>query len=196
MKRLKGPELKAPDLKVPPVARDLFQDLRDRRLLPLLALVLVAIVAVPFLLSDKSEDEEGTPGALATPQSEAAQAARLTVIEATPGLRDYRKRLRARVATNPFEQRYTAPVLDGAELRSETVTTTGSEATSTSTSTSTSTPGSSTGGAVVESPSNGGGGGDRGSSGSAKAPPITLFTFVVDVQYSRTEEHADGSVEM
>ena len=36
---------------------DLYYDLRERRLLPLVALVLVAIVAVPFLLSSGSEPE-------------------------------------------------------------------------------------------------------------------------------------------
>ena len=51
MKRLKaGPELKMPDLKMPQFLVDLYWDLRDRRLLPLVGLVLVAIVAVPFLL--------------------------------------------------------------------------------------------------------------------------------------------------
>ena len=39
---------------MPPFLVDLYYDLRDRRLLPLLALVLVAIVAVPFLLGGGS----------------------------------------------------------------------------------------------------------------------------------------------
>ena len=41
------PELKAPDF-----LADLYYDLRDRRLLPLIAVVVVAIVAVPFLLGE------------------------------------------------------------------------------------------------------------------------------------------------
>jgi len=40
MKRLKGgPELKMPELKMPPFLVDLYLDLRDRRLLPLVAFV-------------------------------------------------------------------------------------------------------------------------------------------------------------
>ncbi len=194
MKKLKGPDLK--DLKVPPVLMDLFQDLRDRRLLPLLALVLVAIFAVPFLLGGSSEEEENSssPG-LAAPPAQTAETARLTVVEAKPGLRDYRKRLRARVATDPFKQRYTAPVLEGAELPAETSTSGGSESTSNTTTTE-----SSPGAAVVESPTGGGGGADTGSggggNGGGQAPEITLFTFAVDVQYAHTEEKADHSIEM
>jgi hypothetical protein len=193
VKKLKGPDLK--DLKVPPVLRDLFQDLRDRRLLPLLALVLVAILAVPFLLGSSPEEEDSS-SPLAAPPAQTAEAARLTVVEAKPGLRDYRKRLRARVATDPFKQRYTAPVLEGANLPAETSTSGGSE----STSTSTTAPESSTGAAVVESPTDSGGGASPGSgdggNGGARDPQITLFTFAVDVQYAHTEEKADHSLEM
>ena len=57
MKKLKGPDLKMPDFKVPAFVSDLYYDLRDRRLLPLVGLVLVAIVAVPFLLSGGSEEQ-------------------------------------------------------------------------------------------------------------------------------------------
>ena len=116
MKRLKkGPELKMPELKVPPFLVDLYWDLRDRRLLPLVALVVVAIVAVPFLLGGGSE--ELAPPAfcghrdVAAPTREAAEAASLTVVQAKPGLRDYRKRLAGRKPTDPFKQRYTAPRL-------------------------------------------------------------------------------------
>ena len=56
MKRV-GPELKMPDMKVPKGVSDFYQDLRDRRLLPVIALVVVAIVAVPFLLGDSQEAE-------------------------------------------------------------------------------------------------------------------------------------------
>jgi len=191
VKKLKGPDLK--DLQVPPMLRDLFQDLRDRRLLPLLALVLVAIVAVPFLLGGGSEEEGDSPS-LAAPPAQTAETARLTVVEAKPGLRDYRKRLRARVATDPFKQRYTAPVLKGAELPAETSTSGSSESTSTTASTESAT------GLVVESPTDGGGGADPGpgdgGKGGGGGPEIALFTFAVDVKYAHTEEKADHSIEM
>lgn len=124
MKRLKkGPELRMPELKVPPFLSDLYWDLRDRRLLPLIALAVVAITAVPFLLSGGSKAPPAKPAVgVATPSAEreAAEAASLTVVEAKPGLRDYRKRLAGRTPTDPFEQRYTAPSTSGAELGSQT----------------------------------------------------------------------------
>lgn len=122
MKRL-GPELKMPDLKVPPFLADVYYDMRDRRLLPVVALVVVAIAAVPFLLGDS---EESLPAPMAA--EEAAEAARLeiagdsslTVVEAKPGLRDYHKRLRGRTPADPFKQRYTG-LPAGAQLESSEV---------------------------------------------------------------------------
>jgi hypothetical protein len=143
---------------------------------------------VPFLLSDSPEEEAAGPSFAAAP-GQTAEAARLTVVEAKPPLRDYRRRLRAREATNPFKQRYTKPVLKGAELQSETVTSEGSESTPTT---------ESSGGATVESPGTTGGAGSEGSGkGSGGQPPkLTIFTFAANIQYAHTEEKAGGSVEM
>lgn len=110
MKRLKGPDLKMPDVNVPPFLADVYYDLRERRLLPLLALVVVAIAAVPFLLGSS---EEAPPPPITETAAEAAEeeisdGSTLTVVEAHPGLRDYRKRLRGRTPTDPFKQRYTS----------------------------------------------------------------------------------------
>lgn len=198
MKRL-GPDLKdlkISNLKAPDFLVDLFYDLHDRRLLAPIALALVAIVAVPFLLSAGAEESPATESGAATASAEleVAKAPTLTVVEAKPGLRDYRKRLAGRKPTDPFKQRYTAPALKGSELRSE-ASAGGSGTSSSSTSKSTT---ESSGGAAVESPTSGGGGGsDEGSSGSEGQPPkLTIFTFAANIQYARTEEKADGSVEM
>jgi hypothetical protein len=112
MKRL-GPELKLPklgssSLKAPPVVADVYHDLRDRRLLPLVALVVVAILAVPFLLAE-SQEPASDPG-LGSVESSGGPVAGdsgLTVVRSTPGLRDYRKRLKGRTPTDPFVQKYT-----------------------------------------------------------------------------------------
>ncbi|HEX6603183.1 MAG TPA: hypothetical protein VF030_11130, partial [Solirubrobacterales bacterium] len=192
MKRL-GPELKKPDLKVPGVLRDLYNDLRDRRLLPLVALVLVAIVAVPFLLSESPEEEPAAVPPLGITPGEAEQASELTVVPATPGLRDYRRRLRARSATNPFKQRYTEPVLKGAKLQSESETSGGEKSSKSKTDT------SSSGGIVVDETTGGDqGNGDRGGDNpDQQLPPDTrLFTFAIDVQIAKTETLPDGTVKM
>jgi hypothetical protein len=119
MKR--GPELKLPDVWVPKFLEDLFYDLKERHLLPLVALCLVAIVAAPILLSGGGEEApEPTAPPVATGSSAgASQDASLTVVRANPGLRDYRRRLRGRKPTDPFKQRYTAPELKGAKLGSK-----------------------------------------------------------------------------
>jgi hypothetical protein len=111
MKRL-GPELKMPDLKnlkAPDFLADVYYDLRERRLLPLVALVVVAIATVPFLLGGDVEEPAPPPalGAGAVEEAEEAASTRLNVVEATPGLRDYRKRLRGRSPSDPFVQKYT-----------------------------------------------------------------------------------------
>lgn len=200
MKRLKGPDLKMPDLKVPPIAADLFHDLRDRRLLPLIGLVLVAIVAVPFLLgSDSEEALPSTDGMsiIEELKAEAADPASLTVVEAKPGLRDYRRRLRGRQPTDPFVQRYTGSVLKGADLPEPTKTATGGgdgEATKTTTTTDgSSTDGGSAPDPVATSPpsdSSPGGasppsGKDDGTSNGGDQG-IVLYSFAIDVQVVRT----------
>lgn len=105
MKRLKGPEM--PDLKIPAVVADLYFDLRDRRLLPLVALVIVAILAVPFLLGSDPEAPMPPPATGEVGADEGMAASNFTVVEAKPGLRAPGKRLDARTPTNPFKQRYT-----------------------------------------------------------------------------------------
>jgi hypothetical protein len=179
LKRLKGPDLKLPNRQLPPFLSDLLFDLRDRGLLPLVVLIVVAIAAVPFLLGSDSAGE----GSYVPPVQEssvgrsagAAESSVLDVVAANPGLRDYRKRLRRRSPTNPFKQRYTAPPLTGTQLPPET--------TSTSSTTSTTTTETSSSEIEALPPSSGGtlpstGGGD------GSQPKLTYFTFAIDVKLS------------
>jgi hypothetical protein len=100
----KGPELKMPDLKVPDFLLDIYYDLRERHLLPLVAILLVALVALPIVLSKSSDSAaEEAGGAIATP-SAVTPTSSLVVAKATPGLRAYHRRLSDRTATNPFRQ--------------------------------------------------------------------------------------------
>jgi hypothetical protein len=192
MKRV-GPELKLADLKkvkVPKFASDLYYDLHDRRLLPLVALVLVAIVAAPFLLGGGAEEPEPAPSIGAAP-GEAAQTSSLTVVEAQPGLRDYRKRLARRTATNPFKQRFTGPTGNGLpEVESSSSSSTssgGSAAEVTSTS-----PAPSGSSAPVESPPPPAPGSPPPSS---DAGDLRLYTFGVDVRIIRTLDKPNGGKE-
>ncbi len=195
----KGPELKMPELKVPDFLADLYYDLRDRRLLPLVALVVVAIAAVPFLLSGEVEQPTLPESGAAALGAPAEKTSKLTVVEATPGLREYRKRLRGRVATDPFVQRYTGSA--GGSGSSEG----GSSPEASSSSSSGSVAAESTeievetGGGDSSAGSHGGG----SSNGSGGNPPskgqtqgVRLFEFVLDVQMSHTETTADGEQKM
>lgn len=192
MKRLKaGPELKMPELKVPPFLIDLYWDLRDRRLLPLVVLIIVAIVAAPILLSGGSSESPSTPPAeIAAVANEAvgSEASSLTVVEAKPGLREYSKRLAHRRPADPFQQRYTStpPTSGGSELGPETSTSTSSStsASSSTETTATSLPpsNSSPEPAPSESPSDKEAGG-----GDATQKHLTLFAFAIDVKIVRIE---------
>lgn len=195
MKRL-GPDLRMPDLKPPDFLADLFYDLHDRRLLAPIALVVVAIAAVPILLGGSSEEPSPAQGLAAPGELETGRTASLTVVEAKPGLRDYRKRLAAGQPTDPFKQHYASPELEGSELNSQTesstsstttVTTGGSsEATTVSSDTTTvNSPPSYTPTPNTPSPS-GGGGGDG-------TPHLTFYTWTIDVWISKSGgEDADS----
>jgi hypothetical protein len=187
MRRLKrGPELKMPELRMPRFLVDLFYDLHDRRLLPLVGLVIVAIVAVPILLGgDSKMPAAPAPQAPAAASASGIEAGELTVVRAAPGLRDYRKRLSDRRPTDPFKQRYTAPVLKGAKLQTQTTTTSTSSSTADTTTTTTSgdLPASSSPAKPPAStpPSTGGDGGSTPSGGDDKTT-ATSSGYTIDVR--------------
>jgi hypothetical protein len=197
---LKMPKLKGGEMKVPPFLSDLYADLRDRRLLPLVGLILVAIIAIPFLLGGGSEELEPVPGPRAAATGTAPAGQELAVVKAAPGLRNYKKRLAHRSPTNPFKQRFSGPQgLTQAKLgplpsgsgssdqpTSDEPTGGGSEPTS-------------------ELPSVGGGGGSTGGGSTGGEPGgdsgdgipdnATFFTLEVTLQVTRIEAKADGGVD-
>jgi hypothetical protein len=128
-----GPEIKLPEMKVPGFVSDLYYDLRDRRLLPLVAVLAVAIVAVPIAFSDSSIPEAPpTSSAIATPGVAVSESG-LVVARAVPGLRDYRRRLDNLTAKNPFDQQYTESGGDGSNGSSDGGSTVSTGSTSTGT---------------------------------------------------------------
>ncbi|HET7510605.1 MAG TPA: hypothetical protein VFJ65_10195 [Solirubrobacterales bacterium] len=183
MKRLKGPELKLSELKVPQVLQDLYWDLRDRRLLPLIALVIVAIVAVPFLLGEGEKPaEKVTPPPTANGSS--AREASLTVLPAEPGLREPSKRLAHRSAKNPFKQKFTSPVFNEGSAPIEEGS--GGESSVTGT---TGTGGGSTTPESVPVPVPSG-------SGSLNPGEVQLYSFGIDISIAHTEVTESGAKKM
>lgn len=110
----KGPEIKLPTklpkLKVPGFLADLYVDLRDRRLLPLVAVLAIAIVVVPIALSESNPEEEAlAPAPVVGHASKSASASRdVIVARSLPGLRSYHKRLGHRTPADPFRPKYQA----------------------------------------------------------------------------------------
>ncbi|HET6997395.1 MAG TPA: hypothetical protein VFI03_02310 [Solirubrobacterales bacterium] len=103
----KGPDLKLSEMRVPGFLQDIYFDLKDRHLLPVAAILIVAIVAVPIAVSDSGSDQ-ATPnaeGTVAVQSNAGAQGGRL-VAKSAPKLRDYRRRLEHLQAKDPFHQQY------------------------------------------------------------------------------------------
>ncbi len=96
---------------IPEPLKNVFRDLRDRRLLPLVLLLIAAIIAIPLLLSKDPEDPAVTTGALSSAESArdigGAEITDPVVLAEVPGIRNYRKRLDSFSEQNPFEQQLT-----------------------------------------------------------------------------------------
>jgi hypothetical protein len=196
MNRLKGPDLKMPALKVPPAVADVFYDLRDRRLLPLVALVVVATAAVPFLLANSGSQPASPPPAAGAAVAAAARGggSRFAVVQVDPGLRSPRKRLAHLHEKDPFVQRFTGPVLKPGSAPT-TQATTSTSATTTSTTTTTASTGSSEPASKPTGSPPSGGGAPSGGGGKGTQPSLVFYAFAIDVQISRTASKADGSKE-
>lgn len=105
----KGPDLKLSELKVPNFLYDLFYDLKERHLLPLVAVLIVAIIGAPiyFKNSSKPEDEPTAtlpPAATASTAATGEPGGTIVVARSEPGLRDYHRRLKDYRALDPFRQ--------------------------------------------------------------------------------------------
>lgn len=93
----------------PQLLTDLYRDLRDRRLLPLVLVLVVGLAVVPMALSSK---QKSTPAPASPPVASVAQksnAPSTPVVASDPGLRDYQRRLKDEAAKDPFIQQFLAP---------------------------------------------------------------------------------------
>lgn len=163
MNRLKkGPEIKLPELRMPQVLVDLYWDLRDRHLLPVVGLLLVGIVAVPLLLGGSSDSEEAAPPPVAS--APAAKTSSLVVTKEAAPLRDYERRLNHLKEKNPFVQQYTGggEASEGEGDGSAEVTVPGGEE-----------PAPDGSGSPIPSP---------GTGGSGSPGELIHYTYVIDVR--------------
>src|SRR5690349_20208308 len=193
-----------PDLKIPDFLVDLYWDLRDRHLLPLVVLALVAVIAVPFLLGGSDHESPGPAKLLGPAPSPEPAGSKLTVVEAKPGLRDYHKRLRDDKPSDPFERpgasssTAASTACEGCGSEAGAPTTSSSTVTSTSTSTSTTVTKTSSGdghGTTTEVTTEHSGSAPGGGDGSVEPGDLILYAFAIDVKIVRTETNPDGSKE-
>jgi hypothetical protein len=154
--------------KVQKIFGDVVYDLRNKGLLPVVILLLVAIVAVPVLISRGGSSSSGTlqPTAgkapLSTPETESA------VVSYNPGVRDYKKRLDDLSAKNPFHQEFAKSAAEASQLNSTVAT---------SSSTGSAGGGSTDATAPAESGGSGGSGGSgAGSTGDKKKKKQKVVT--------------------
>jgi hypothetical protein len=104
----KGPELRLSETKIPDFVYDLYYDLKERHLLPLVVVLLVAMVAVPiYVKSSAASSSEEPPHAapIATAAIVNAGGEGIVVARSEPGLRDFKRRLKGARALDPFEQK-------------------------------------------------------------------------------------------
>ena len=85
-------------MKTPRLLHDLYSDLRDRKLLPLVIILPLAMLAVPLLLKQDTAPPPTTVAEAPVPEGAPTAA----VLAASPTLREYRERLDDLRAKNPF----------------------------------------------------------------------------------------------
>lgn len=93
--------------KIQKFASDLVYDMRSRNLLPLAVLLLVAMLAAPFLIKGSATDTEPATPATAVSSSPPPEAMS-AVVAYEPGLREYKRRLDELNPKNPFRQQFSA----------------------------------------------------------------------------------------
>lgn len=167
-------------MKAPDALGELYADLRSRRLLPVIAVLIAALIAVPLLLreDDPQPPSSGVSGTTAPDEFGGAEELQSVVLADVPGVREYEKRLQEFQGRNPFRQQYQSPSAADSESG-------GSGSGSGSGDGSASASGSGTGGSATAADADRGSssGGDSEDSGS-KQPEVEeyLITFEIDVK--------------
>ena len=151
----------APAVKAPKFLADLYVDLRDRHLLPLVAVLIAAIIAAPIVLGGGGGGETEPDATLRSASGGEATASAFTVVPAEPALRSPSKRLAHRKALDPFRPAGGSGGGGGSEVGSVAAGGSGSGGSASSTS----------GGSQASSASSGAAGGSTGveTSGSETA---------------------------
>lgn len=165
------------------LVRDLWHDLREKRLWPVAAALLLAVVAVPALLLESGSGDGGAaapPVAATVPGTPAAQQPVVELADQTAG---GASRLGSFDEKDPFKPRGSAAPEEASEALPPAAPAAGGDASGSNTPASGDSP-------LAPSPS--GGSGDASGGGSspifptpAKDPEPTLYTYEIDVRFGR-----------
>jgi hypothetical protein len=168
------------NIRAPQFLVDLFRDLRDRRLLPVAAVLLVGLVAVPVALSTSSGSSTASPAAaVAIAPSEKDALAQAAVLSEDFGIRDYRKRLERFKSTNPFKQQFKLPEVTSSTLSEPPATSTDTSSSTTSSGGATTATGATIGSTSSTSPSSSS---TPSSPAPLPAPEQEVLTHRIDVK--------------
>ncbi len=161
------------NLESPQILSDLYRDLRDKRLLPFVIVLIVAMAVVPIVLS--KSPEASPPAAAAAPVAAKSDAPAEQVVISDPGLRDYKRRLSGEAPKDPFIQQFSVSTDATGSADAGATTAGGTDTTTSGTDTSTGT-GTSTGSTT---PSSGGGGTNASNGGEAQSK---YFSYRIKVR--------------
>jgi hypothetical protein len=125
---------------------DVVYDLRNRGLLPVVILLLVAMVAVPLLISRGGSGSSSASSQPASATAHVAPEAEQAVVAYHPGIRDYKQRLNDLSSKDPFRQQFAHSAAAASQLNSTATTSSGSGSSTSTSSSSTSDTTVSTGG--------------------------------------------------
>jgi hypothetical protein len=154
---------------------DIVYDLRSRGLLPVVILLLVAMVAVPVLISRGSKDSTASSLQPASAAVSAAPETENAVVSYSPGVRNYKRRLNDLSAKDPFQQQFAHSAASAAQQSALTTSVPTSSGSATS-SAGTGTSGSAT---AVSGGSGGSSGSTGGGSGQKKKTKVTYQVNVL-----------------
>jgi hypothetical protein len=143
--------------KIQKFASDVVYDLRSRNLLLVAVLLIVAIVAIPIMITrgSGSESTPPPPSSLASDTAGANAEGQSAVVSYSPaGIRNYKQRLNDLAAKNPFKQQFTGPgAASSSTINQAAATVSGSSGTGLDAT------------AIIPNGQGGSGSGDTGSSG-------------------------------
>jgi hypothetical protein len=170
-------------IEMPEFLVDLYRDLRNRRLLPVAAVLAIAILAAPIALSSSGSKTAGAPSS--SPAVAASSPFGAAVVAANHGIRELSKR-HLGSAKDPFRQQAQVINIAGSQLgvaaASGPQSVVGSELGVTGTGGGGSTSGTSSGGSSGSSGTSGGSGGSGGGGSGSDLGGATLSTFAINFE--------------